>query len=85
MTPFITHTYDGSSKDVADYYCAHANKMAADGYVPLIQSWAPNSWGLGRIIIAFLLCLVGIGFILLFQMMADAPGGTLTVMYRHNT
>jgi len=64
---------------------ADSIQMAADGYFPTSQSWAPGQWGFGAFIGALLLCVLLIGFIALIYMLIVKPDGTLTVTYELRT
>ena len=55
--------------------------MAAKGYFPVSQSWAPGQWGAGAFITALLLCLIVIGILVFIYMLVVKPDGTLTVTY----
>ena len=55
--------------------------MAAFGYFPTSQSWAPGQWGAGAFIVALLLCFIFIGFLVFVYMLIVRPDGTLTVTY----
>ncbi|CAJ0878907.1 hypothetical protein AMST5_03011 [freshwater sediment metagenome] len=55
--------------------------MAAVGYFPVSQSWAPGHWGCGSFIVALLLCFLLIGFLIFIYMIIVPPSGTLTVTY----
>jgi hypothetical protein len=55
--------------------------MAAVGYFPTSQSWAPGSYGCGAFLIALLLCVVFIGILVFVYMLIVKPDGTLSVTY----
>jgi Uncharacterised protein family UPF0547 len=59
--------------------------MAAHGYFPTSQSWAPGQWGAGAFFVALLLCFLLIGFLALIYMLIVRPEGTLTVTYERRT
>jgi len=55
--------------------------MAAAGYFPTSQVWAPGTYGCGAFLIALLLCVVLIGIIVFVYMLIVKPDGTLSVTY----
>jgi hypothetical protein len=55
--------------------------MAAHGYFPKSETWAPGEWGCGAFIVALLLCFILIGILVFIYMMIVKPAGTLTVVY----
>lgn len=58
--------------------------MAAAGYVPVNQVWAPGQWSTGAFVIAVLLLFVfGLGILILAYMLIVKPAGTLTVTYEY--
>lgn len=66
----IVKTYEGKRQsDAAKKFQADAQKMAADGYRPVSQSWADGRAGCMRILTLGLFSLVW------------KPDGTLTVTY----
>lgn len=62
-------------------YQADAANMAAAGFFPISQSWAPGTYGCGAFLIALLLCVVLIGILVFIYMLIVKPDGTLTVTY----
>ena len=81
----LVKTYKGSQAEATMRFRAYATRIAADGYFPTTQSWAPGEWGVGAFIVAVLLCFVLIGFIALAYMLIVKPDGTLTVTYEQRT
>ncbi len=65
---------------------ADAIQMAADGYFPTSQSWAPGQWSGGAFAVAILLIFFfGLGILILAYMLIVKPDGTLTVTYELRT
>jgi uncharacterized protein UPF0547 len=81
----IIKRYTGNQAVAMGRFQADASTMAARGYFPTSQIWAPGQWGAGAFIIALLLCLVLIGLIALIYMLIVKPDGTLTVTYERRT
>ncbi len=81
MQQSLVKTYKGSQQGAMAAFQADAAKMAAQGYVPTSQVWAPGSYGCGSFILALLLCFVFIGFLVFVYMLIVKPAGTLTVTY----
>jgi len=77
----IVRTYTGSQSRAAARFQADAIKLAAEGYVPTSQSWAPGSYGCFAFLIALLLCFVIIGILIFIFMLIVPPDGTLSVTY----
>jgi hypothetical protein len=77
----IVRTYKGSQSGAAQAFQRDAERLAAQGYYPISQSWAPGSWGCGAFIVALLLALVLIGILIFIYMLLVKPAGTLTVTY----
>jgi uncharacterized protein UPF0547 len=65
---------------MADYQ-ADAARLAAQGYFPISQSWAPGSYGCGAFLLALLLCVILIGILVFIYMLIVKPEGTLSVTY----
>lgn len=65
---------------MADYQ-ADAARLAAQGYFPISQSWAPGAYGCGAFLLALLLCVVLIGILVFIYMLIVKPAGTLSVTY----
>jgi hypothetical protein len=62
-------------------YQADSTTMAAHGYFPTSQSWAPGAYGCGAFLVALLLCVILIGIIVFIYMLIVKPDGTLSVTY----
>ncbi len=77
----IIKTYKGSEASAAAAFQADSAKMAAQGYFPTAQNWAPGSYGCGAFLGALLLCVVIIGILIFVYMLLVKPDGTLTVTY----
>jgi Uncharacterised protein family UPF0547 len=81
QNPVIVKTYKGSQTNATAAYQADAAFMAAKGYFPVSQSWAPGGYGCGAFLVAVLLCFIIIGFFVLLYILMAKPDGTLTVTY----
>jgi predicted Zn-ribbon and HTH transcriptional regulator len=80
--PVIIKTYRGSQAEAAKRFQANSAEMAAHGYFPTSQSWAPGQWAVGAFVVAVLLIfLFGLGILILGYMLIVKPDGTLTVTY----
>ena len=79
--PTIIKTYKGSKDQATAVFKADSANMAAQGYYPTSQTWAPGSYGCGAFLLALLLCIVLIGIIVFIYMLIVKPAGTLTVTY----
>lgn len=77
----IVKTYKGSESSAAAAFQADAVKMAAQGYFPSAQNWAPGSYGCGSFVFALILCVLIIGILIFIYMLLVKPDGTLTVTY----
>lgn len=77
----IVRTYKGSQSGAAHAFQRDAEKLAAQGYYPISQSWAQGSWSCGAFIVALLLAIVLIGILIFIYMLLVKPAGTLTVTY----
>jgi hypothetical protein len=81
----IIRTYTGSQVETMGLFQADSIGMAAEGYFPTSQSWAPGQWGSRAFVVAFLLCFLFVGFVALIYMLIVKPDGTLTVTYERRT
>lgn len=79
--PVVIKWYRGDQTSATALFQADSIKMAAKGYFPVSQSWAPGQWGAGAFITALLLCLIVIGILVFIYMLVVKPDGTLTVTY----
>lgn len=77
----IIRTYTGSQDSATAQFQTDSAKMAAQGYFPTSQSWAPGSYGCGSFILALLLCVIVVGVLVFIYMLLVKPAGTLTVTY----
>lgn len=77
----VVKTYRGKHENALQSFKRDAEKMAADGYHPTSQNWAPGSYGCGAFLIALLLCLILVGILVFIYMVLVKPDGTLTVTY----
>ncbi|MDX9975912.1 MAG: zinc ribbon domain-containing protein [FCB group bacterium] len=81
--PTIVKTYMGSHASAMAAFQADAPRMAAEGYVPTSQEWAPGTYGCGAFLLALLLCVIVIGIIIFIYMLIVKPDGTLSVTYEY--
>jgi len=79
--PIVIRIYKGRQAQATSAFQADAARMAAQGYRPISQAWAPGAYGCGSFLAALLLCLVLVGFIVFIYMLIVKPPGTLTVTY----
>lgn len=80
--PVVIKWYRGDQTSATALFQADSIKMAAMGYFPTSQSWAPGQWGAGAFIVAVLLIfLFGLGLLILGYLLIVKPDGTLTVTY----
>lgn len=77
----IIRTYSGNKNSATTQFQTDSVKMAAQGYFPTSQSWAPGSYGCGSFILALLLCVIVVGVLVFIYMLLVKPAGTLTVTY----
>ena len=88
-TPELTDTssilveaYTGKQGEAAARFQADSIEMAAEGYLPTWQSWAPGEWAREAYVVAVLLIfLFGIGILFLAYLLIVEPEGILTVTY----
>jgi hypothetical protein len=80
--PFIVKAYKGRQGEAASHFRADSIEMAAKGYFPKWQTWAPGEWPSKAYILAGLLILVcGVGILVLAYLFLAEPDGTFTVTY----
>lgn len=80
---FVIRSYGGAAqRDVVADYVRDAEALAARGYEPVGQSWGDGQWDGLAFLVALILCLFGIGLILLAYMAIVRPEGTLLVTFR---
>jgi len=77
----LVKTYHGTQEQATALFRSDAEKMAAQGYFPTAQTWAPGSYGCAAFLIALLLCLLLIGILVFIYMLIVKPPGTLSVTY----
>ena len=77
----VVKTYKGRHAQATAAFQADAAIMAAQGYVPLSQSWAEGAYGCGSFLVALILCVVLIGIVIFIYMLIVKPPGVLTVVY----
>jgi hypothetical protein len=77
----IIKTYKGNQEQATAAFQADSAKMAAQGYYPTSQTWAPGSYGCGAFLLALLLCIIFIGILVFIYMLIVKPAGTLSVTY----
>ena len=77
----VVRTYKGSQAAAMANYQTDAAALAAQGYFPISQSWAPGAYGCGAFLLALLLCIVLIGIVVFIYMLIVKPDGTLSVTY----
>ncbi len=81
-TPSLLKAYNGRQGEVAALLQADCIEMAAEGYFPTWQNWAPGEWTREAYIVAVLLILLfGVGILILAYLSIAEPDGTLTVAY----
>jgi len=78
----LVEAYKGKQREATACFQAHSIVMAAEGYLPTWQSWAPGEWAREAYIVAVLLIfLFGIGILFLAYLLIVEPEGVLTVTY----
>lgn len=77
----VVRTYKGNQATTAELFRVDAARMAADGYVPTSQQWAPGEYGCGSFLLALLLCFVIVGLLMFIYMHFVKPDGTLSVTF----
>jgi hypothetical protein len=81
LSQLVTKTYKGSQADAMRAYQMDSVNMAAQGYFPTSQTWAPGSYGCGAFLLALLLCVVLVGVVVFIYMIIVKPDGILSVTY----
>lgn len=79
----IVKTYTGSQETATALFQKDAVEMAAKGYFPTSQSYAPGSYGCGAFLLALILCFVLIGILIFIYMLLVKPDGVLSVTYEY--
>jgi uncharacterized membrane protein len=81
LAPVITRTYKGDQERATAAFQADSAKLAAQGYFPTSQSYAPGTYGCGAFLGALLLCVLIIGIVIFLYMIFVKPDGVLSVTY----
>jgi hypothetical protein len=81
LPPVLTRTYHGKPDEVALLRQADADALASRGYYPTSQNYVEGRWSGGAWVLAVLACLLLVGILVLFYMIAAKPAGDLTVIY----
>lgn len=79
----IVRRYKGHQSHASASFQHDAEQLAAQGYYPVSQVWAPGSWGCGAFLLALFLCIILIGIVVFIYMLLVKPDGTLTVTYEY--
>lgn len=74
-------TYRGREQEATEQFRRDAEVMAAQGYHPVSQTYAPGSYGCMSFLVALALCLILIGLLVFVYMIIVKPAGALTVTY----
>ncbi len=77
----LARLYPGYHEAALEAAQADAAHLAASGYFPVAQSYAPGRWSQRWVLLALLLCLFVIGIPLLLYMLLVSPPGSLAVTY----
>ena len=77
----VVRIYRGTQEFASEQFRKDSALLAASGYYPTAQSWAPGEYGCGAFVLALLLCVILIGFLIFLYMLIVKPDGTLTVTY----
>ncbi|RYF40757.1 MAG: zinc ribbon domain-containing protein, partial [Cytophagaceae bacterium] len=77
----VVKTYQGRERDAMEEFRRDAEKMAAQGFHPISQTYAPGTYGCLSFLAALALCFILIGFVIFVYMIIVKPAGTLTVTY----
>jgi len=78
----LIKTYRGNQAAASRAFEKDAAKLAAQGYYPTSQTWAPGSHSALAFLGALLLCFLLIGIVIFLYMLLVKPAGTLTVTYQ---
>ena len=82
QSPILIVAYREAKKKRQRSSKVDAIELAAKGYYPTSQSWAPGQWGVLAFVVALLLCLILIGLFVFIYMLVVRPEGMLTVTYQ---
>jgi hypothetical protein len=77
----VVKTYTGREAEATMNFQADAALMAAQGYSPVFQSWAPGQWQSRSFVTVLLLCFLIVGIPALVYMLIVTPDGALSVTY----
>jgi len=81
----IVKTYTGREAEATVNFQTDGAVMAAQGYSPVFQSWAPGQWQPRTFITVLLLCFLIVGIPALVYLLVVTPDGALTVTYMSST
>jgi hypothetical protein len=79
----IVRTYKGRPDAAAAAFNLDAQRMAAAGWHPVSQSFAPERWSHATLVFAAILAVLLIGIFMLIYLVANKPPGVLTVVYEY--
>ena len=80
--PILVKEYKGKQGEATSHFRADSVEMAAKGYFPKWQTWAPGEWPRKAYVVAGLLMLFfGVGILVLGYLLIVEPDGTFTVTY----
>lgn len=77
----VVKYFSGYQLQIAEIFQNDATEMSRQGYKPVSQCWLPGSYDGGLFILALILCVVGIGVLILIYMLATRPRGILIATY----
>lgn len=77
----IVKTYKGTESSATAAFKDDAAEMAARGFFPTSQTYAPGTYGCGSFLVALLLCFLIIGILIFVYMLIVKPDGVLMVTY----
>ena len=82
-TPLIlVNDYKGKQDEATSHFRADSVEMAAKGYFPKWQTWAPGEWPRKAYVVAgSLILFFGVGILVLAYLLIVEPDGTFTVTY----
>lgn len=82
----LVRTWHGRNQaDAVRAYARAAEKLGAQGWEPVSQSWAAGQRGLFAFLVAFALLFTGVGAILLLYYFLVPPSGSLVVTFHRRT
>lgn len=78
----IVRTYKGSAQKANVAFRKDAQRLAAQGYAPTMQNWAPAEYGCMSLIVVLIACLLFVGIpLLIYLLFTNGFEGRLTVTY----